>query len=102
VSALCLSHVVSLTLGTIFCRLNAVTTEFSHKLRRLAAFDNVVKTAGVAAYAQAVLVPELAALLVKEDMDVSDEEARQILRESMTIGEKLNAAPNDVILVQDA
>ncbi|KAL1970718.1 hypothetical protein VTN77DRAFT_4362 [Rasamsonia byssochlamydoides] len=81
--------------------LNAVTTEFSHKLRRLAAFDNVIKTAGVAAYAQAVLVPELTVLLVKEDMGVSDEDARQIMRDSMDIGEKLNSAPNDVVPVQD-
>jgi len=78
-------------------RLNAVTTRFSNKLRRLSATDNLVKTAGVAGYAQAVLVPELAVLLVKEDMNVSDEEARQILRESIDIGEKLNAAPNDVV-----
>lgn len=77
--------------------MNAVTTRFSNKLRRLSATDNLVKTAGVAGYAQAVLVPELAVLLVKEDMNVSDEEARQILRESIDIGEKLNAAPNDVV-----
>ncbi|KAL2004248.1 hypothetical protein VTN02DRAFT_4763 [Thermoascus thermophilus] len=79
--------------------LNAVTTRFSKKLRRLAATDNVVKTAGVAVYAQAVLVPELSVLLVKEDMNVSDNEARQILRESIDIGEKVNCAPNDVVPV---
>lgn len=78
-----------------------MTTEFTRKLRQLAAYDNVIKTAGVAAYAQAVLVPELSVLLVKEDMNVSDEEARQILRESMDIGEKLNSAPNDVVPVPD-
>lgn len=88
-------------LGLVLCRLQAVTTEFSRKLRQLAAYDNVIKTAGVAAYAQAVLVPELSVLLVKEDMNVSDEEARQILRESMDVGEKLNSAPNDVVPVQD-
>ncbi|KAL2012968.1 hypothetical protein VTN00DRAFT_493 [Thermoascus crustaceus] len=79
--------------------LNAVTTRFSKKLRRLAATDNVIKTAGVTIYAQAVLVPELSVLLVKEDMNVNDEDARQILRESIDIGEKVNYAPNDVVPV---
>lgn len=62
----------------------------------------MIKTVGVAAYAQSVLVPELTILLVKEDMNVdSDEEARQIVRDSIVLGEKLNAAENDVIHVED-
>lgn len=48
-------------------------------------------------YAQAVLVPELALRLVKEDMGVNDDSARQILRESIDIGEKVNFALNDVV-----
>lgn len=78
-------------------RLSAVTTQFSKRLRRLAATDHLVKTAGVTIYAQAVLVPELTVLLVKEDMGVNDETARQILRETIDIGEKLNHVPNDVV-----
>ena len=50
-------------------------------------------------YAQAVLVPELAVRLVKEDMGVPDETARQILRETMDLGEKLNFALNDKVPV---
>lgn len=78
-------------------RLQAVTTHFAQKLRRLAAVDHIAKTAGVAGYAQAVLVPELAVLLVKEDMKVNDESARRILRDSIAIGEKLNAQLNDAV-----
>lgn len=74
-----------------------MTTHFGRKLGRLAAVDHIVKTAGVATYAQAVLVPELAVHLVKEDMNVDDESARQILRESIGIGEKLNAQQNDTV-----
>lgn len=74
-----------------------MTAHFGRKLRRLAAVDNIVKTAGVATYAQAVLVPELAVHLVKEDMNVNDESARQILRDSIGIGEKLNAQQNDTV-----
>lgn len=78
-------------------RLQAVTTHFGHKLSSLAVVDNVVKAAGVAGYAQSVLVPELAVRLVKEDLSVDDESARQILRDSIGVGEKLNAQQNDVI-----
>ncbi|KAH1649199.1 hypothetical protein KXX16_008148 [Aspergillus fumigatus] len=77
--------------------LQALTARFSRKLRRLAAEDHIVKTAGPVIYAQAVLVPELAVRLVKEDMGVDVDSARQILRESIEIGEKLNFAPNDVV-----
>lgn len=82
--------------------LQAVTTHFAPQLRRLAAADHIVKTAGVAGYAQAVLVPELAVRLVKEDMKIDDDQsARQILRDSIGIGEKLNAQLNDVIPVPE-
>lgn len=39
--------------------------------------------------------------LVKEDMNVDDDGARQIMRESIDIGEKMNPAPNDVVPVHD-
>ncbi|KAE8151883.1 RTC4-like domain-containing protein [Aspergillus avenaceus] len=81
--------------------LQALTERFSRKLRRLAVDDHIVKTAGVVGYAQAVLVPELAVRLVKEDMAVSDDVARQILRESIDIGEKLNPAQNDVVPIPE-
>lgn len=68
-------------------------------MRRLAAGDEIVKTAGVAGYAQLVLVPELAVRLVKEDMGVDDEGARQILRDSLDIGQRLNPAMDDVVPV---
>ncbi|KAI9375692.1 RTC4-like domain-containing protein [Aspergillus egyptiacus] len=79
--------------------LQAITTRFSRKLRRLAAEDHIVKQAGVVPYSQAVLVPELAIMLIKEDMDVDDDSARQIMRESIALGEKVNFALNDTIKV---
>jgi hypothetical protein len=80
-------------------RLDAVVGRFSRPLRRLATTDRIVKTAGVAGYAQCVLVPELAMRLVKEDMDVGDDSARQIMRDSMDIGQMLNPEVNDVVPV---
>lgn len=71
------------------------------KLRRLATSDRIVKQAGVVGYAQSVLVPELAVRLVKEDMGVSDDTARQILRESISLGEKLNPALDDEVPIPE-
>ncbi|KAL4780884.1 RTC4-like domain-containing protein [Aspergillus varians] len=77
--------------------LQAITARFARRLRRLATEDHIVKQAGVVAYSQAVLVPELAVRLIKEDMNVDDDSARQIMRESIDIGEKLNPTPNDAV-----
>jgi hypothetical protein len=78
-------------------RLDAIITRYSSKIRRLVASDSLIKTTGVSGYAQAVLVPELTVLLIKEDMSIGDEAARQVLRESMEIGERLNYDGNDVV-----
>lgn len=80
-------------------RLQALTLRFSNKIRRLTASDQVINKAGVVGWTQSVLVPELAMRLVKEDMNVSDDIARQIMRDSINIGELLNANPNDVVPV---
>lgn len=74
-----------------------MTAKYSRKLRQLAAMDSILKTAGPTTYAQAVLVPELAVLLIKEDMNVDSQDARQILRDSTDIGNRLNAAEDDQI-----
>lgn len=78
-----------------------LTDRFAVKLRRLATSDRIVKQAGVVGYAQSVLVPELAIRLVKEDMGVSDDTARQILRESISLGEKLNPALDDEVPIPE-
>lgn len=82
-----------------FCRLQAIVDRFSLRMRRLSTTDEIVKKAGVAGYAQSVLVPELAVRLVKEDMGVDDEGARQILRDSLDIGQRLNPAMDDIVPV---
>ncbi|RDW93532.1 RTC4 family protein [Aspergillus mulundensis] len=79
--------------------LHRLTTRYSRKLRRLATEDHIVKKAGVVGYTQAVLVPELALRLIKEDMGVDDASARKIMRDSIDIGEKMNPAPNDFVPV---
>jgi hypothetical protein len=77
--------------------LQRITTRYARKLRRLAAEDHIVNQAGVVGYTQTVLVPELAIRLIKEDMGVDDASARNIMRESINLGEKMNPAPNDIV-----
>lgn len=77
-------------------------SKFSPKLRRLAASDKLISSSGVTGYVQAVLVPELAVMLVKEDMSVDDDErAREILRESVEIGDLLNEEEDEVVQLPD-
>lgn len=98
---MCLAGVIMARTNANLFRLHAVMDRFSLKLRRWSTDDPVLKEAGVAGYAQEVLVPELAVQLVKEDMGVSDEAARQILRDSIDLGEKLNPALNDYVPCPD-
>ena len=71
-----------------------ILSEFSGKLRKLAINDALVAASGVAGgvsgFVQAVLVPEVAVLLVKEDMKVDVQGARKVLAESWELGELLN------------
>lgn len=70
---------------------------FASRIRRLAGSDKLIYTAGVSGFVQAVLAPELAVLLVKDDMGVDDEQARVILRDSADIGNLLNEEEDEVI-----
>ena len=77
-------------------------SNFSPKMRRLAASDKLISSSGVSGYVQAVLVPELAVVLAKEDMGVDDDErARAILRESVEIGDLLNEEEDEVVRLPD-
>lgn len=51
----------------------------------------------MAAYIQAVLVPELATLLVMDDMKVDEEGARAILRDTVEIGNLVNEEEDEVV-----
>ncbi|KAL8829450.1 MAG: hypothetical protein Q9191_002015 [Dirinaria sp. TL-2023a] len=76
-----------------------IASAFASKIRRLAVSDKVIMTAGVAAYIQAVLAPELAALLVMDDMNVDEENARAILRDSINVGNLLNEEEDEAVEV---
>lgn len=79
-----------------------IASAFASKIRRLAVSDKVIMTAGVAAYIQAVLAPELAALLVMDDMNVDEESAHAILRDSIDVGNLLNEEEDEAVEIVGA
>ena len=74
---------------------------FTNELRDLAVSDSLVVASGVAGgisgFVQAVLVPEVAVALVKEDMKVDEKRAREILKESLELGELLNEEAHEQV-----
>ena len=50
---------------------------------------------GVSGYVHAVLVPEMAVVLIMEDMDCGREAAMRIMADSTDVGEALNEEEND-------
>lgn len=74
-----------------------IMKRFSPTLRNIAIKDRLVSAQGVAGYVQAVLVPELAVLLIKEDMGTDIENARAIMKESIALGDLVNEETEDVV-----
>ena len=71
------------------------TDHFGPHIQSIAGIDSQIATYGVTTYAREVLVPEMAMMLVKEDMGVDDAELCRILEESSEIGELLNDDGDD-------
>jgi hypothetical protein len=92
-------HRCSLFIETpnISFRMQNIITRFTAKLRRLSAKDKLISSNSVSRYVQAVLAPELAVMLVKEDMGVDDEGARALLRDSAALGNLLNEEEDEEI-----
>lgn len=74
-----------------------IMDKFSSQLRRIAITDRLVAARGVTGYVQTVLVPELAVRLICEDMSLGVEEARQVMRESVGLGDLLNEEVEDIV-----
>ena len=74
-----------------------IIARFSSTLRRLGGSDKLISASGVSGYVQAVLAPELAVMLVMDDMKTDQEGAREILRDSIDIGNLLNEEEDEVV-----
>jgi hypothetical protein len=74
-----------------------IMKQFSALLRTRAVKDRLVSARGYAGYVQSVLVPELAVRLIMDDMKVDASSARDILEESVAIGELLYDDAEDTV-----
>ncbi|KAF1981428.1 hypothetical protein K402DRAFT_364714 [Aulographum hederae CBS 113979] len=67
-----------------------ITREFADVIRAQAGSDRLLAgSGGVAGYVQGVLVPELATRLIMSDLEVGEVRAREVLGESVEVGELL-------------
>ena len=82
---------------TVFHRIENLMSNFASKLRRRSSADNLVSARGVTNYVRAVLVPELATLLVMDDMKIDAEKARKVLQDSVELGNFLNEEEDETI-----
>ncbi|KAK3355117.1 RTC4-like domain-containing protein [Neurospora tetraspora] len=84
-----------------------LVNNFSSELRNRAVQDRLVSKRGYMVYVQSVLVPELAVRLIMEDriqqanQEVTEEEARNIMKDSVWVGELLNEEDADHVLYED-
>ncbi|KAI5926892.1 RTC4-like domain-containing protein [Camillea tinctor] len=67
-------------------------------VRKRAVEDRLISARGYTGYVQAVLVPELTVRLIMEDMDVVEKTAREIMQDSIEVGELLYEDVGDVIV----
>ncbi|KAH9902077.1 hypothetical protein F4778DRAFT_736175 [Xylariomycetidae sp. FL2044] len=69
----------------------------SSVVRQRAIQDRLISARGYTGYVQAVLVPELTVRLIMEDMSVAEKEAREIMQNSIEVGELLYEDAGDII-----
>jgi hypothetical protein len=67
-----------------------ISENLAHAIRVESKNDRAITVADVSTYIGYILVPEMATLLVMEDMNVDEEGARKIMEESNTLGDVVN------------
>lgn len=85
--------------------LENVFRTFTPLLKKRIVQDRLIAARGYTPYVQSVLVPEVASLLIQEDLLISLPEARDVMVESATIGELLQEEVRDlelpVVILED-
>ncbi|TVY54966.1 hypothetical protein LCER1_G002920 [Lachnellula cervina] len=74
-----------------------IMLEFTSLIKKKAVKDRRISSRGPTAFVQSVLVPEVAVLLIMEDMHVKADKAREILDDSAGIGELIHEEIRDVV-----
>ena len=75
-----------------------IMLQFTPLLKDRAVRDKAVMARGVTGFVQMVLVPEVATLLIMEDMNISEEKARDVLTESISLGDMMHEEIQDVVV----
>jgi len=75
-----------------------IMEKFTPILKKRAPQDKLIAARGPTSFVQSVIVPEIATLLVTEDLDVGEEEARGILKDSADIGDLVNEEIREVVV----
>jgi hypothetical protein len=75
----------------------SIMRKFTRQLKDRAPADPLMSARGFAGFVQSVLVPEVTVLLIMEDMSVNVERAREILIESVAVGELVHDEIKDVV-----
>lgn len=75
--------------------------KFHVKLHKMATTDKLIMKRGQAGYVQEVLVPEIAVKLICEDLGIKPDAAREVMRESSSMGEAVNEEIVDVVVPRD-
>lgn len=75
----------------------SIMKEFTPLLKKRGVTDRLMAARGVTGFVQSVLVPEVTLLLIMEDMGVEKEKARDILTDSVAIGELVHEEIKDVV-----
>jgi len=70
---------------------------FTKLLKKRMVEDRVMSARGFTPFVQMVLVPEVVTRLIMEDLDVGEERAREVLGESVEVGELLCEEVEDVV-----
>ncbi|KAI1131746.1 RTC4-like domain-containing protein [Nemania abortiva] len=78
-----------------------IMNSLSDVIRRRAVEDKLISARSYTGYVQSVLVPELTVRLIMEDMSVTEERARDVLEESVEIGELLHEEARDVVRIEE-
>lgn len=74
-----------------------IMTAHTNLFKKRAPLDTLISARGVTAFVQSVLVPEVAVLLIKEDMQIPLDEARTLLADSARIGELVHEEIREVV-----
>ena len=74
--------------------------KFTPLLKRRMVVDRLMAARGFTPYVEYVVVPEVAIKLIMEDMKCDEERAREIMSESLEVGELLSEEIKDVVTTQ--